>query len=213
MLQFISRTLLMCLLSLCSLQATKYDYRISGNTGNPADERVITVDTESEDFQARIAWIGETLELGQPSIFALQNRELVVTLAGTLDPTASPVGVRFGIVCWTKEVTSCVDVGSVGVQSWGPTHVLVWLNFELGLGRDTQALGHLTYSPPKPAEPAKDWEAKDSPVGVPLPNQPGRFKSNSKGYKIGDTWTGPSGTTYKLTNIGGIFVYLAWVQQ
>lgn len=211
MLTRMSRLLLVCLFATL-LSAATYEYRISGN-GPVSEDRIVAVDTESEDFQLRLQWINETLDLSNPAIFHLQNREVVATLAGTIDSSAVPTGVRFGIVCWTKEITSCVDVGSIGVQPWGPTHVVVWLNFELGLGKNAENLGHLRYAVKKPAEPPKDWEAKDSPVGAPLPNQPGRFKSNSKGYKIGDTWTGPSGAVYKLTNIGGIFQYLAWVQQ
>lgn len=54
------------------------------------------------------------------------------------------------------------------------------------------------YEPPAPKDPPKDWEVPGARIGPPLPGLPGRYSSRYDGAKEGNTWKGPSGTSYRL---------------
>lgn len=205
----------LCLFALApGLSATQYKYPISGNTGNPADEQILIVDTESKEFADRVTWISERAGLLPPKVRDYLNHSPLALDNGTIDPKGTVSVTVFGQACWSKnDQSTCVDVRAIATGPEGPAHCLVWLNLALGLGKDTAALGRLRYEPPRPPPPVEDWQAPGSPMGEPLPNQPGRYKSRSLGYKVGDTWKGPSGATYQLANIGGVFQYLAWLKQ
>lgn len=196
-----------------SLGATQYQYPISGNTGDPKDEKILIVDTESPDFKARLDWISERASLLPPKIEDYMNHAPAVANANPIPGSDSPV--IWGQACWVKqEKRFCIDVRTVATGPEGPMHALAGLNIALGLGKDQDTISHWRYAPPKPPKPPEDCGAPGSPVACEeLPGQPGKFKSRGLGRKIGDEWIGPSGARYVLRNIGGIFMYLAWVRQ
>lgn len=184
--------------------------------GTNQDGKPITVDTESEEFKRRVAWLADQAGLQAPTLREYLNRSPNVAGGNiasgeSLTPDANVVFGKDGAEA-AVSIRLIDDGGDVNTIK-NLQGALAWLNIQLGLGITEQAIEHMLYAAPQPPVPAEDWQAKDSPMAEPLPAQPGRFKSRSTGRKIGDKWTGPSGSTYELTNIGGIFQYLAWVQQ
>jgi len=191
--------------------ATEYRYVITGNDGDDQDE-ILIVDTESPDFRARVDWISERAGLVSPrKARDYMNHAPAVANANPLPGTDVPL--IWGQMCWQKEgKEACVDVQRIATGDYGPMHALAWLNLSLGLGKDQDAISHLRYTPPKPPEAAKDCQAPGAPLTCDE-IRAGTFSTANSGKKVGDTWTGPSGATYKLTNIGGFFYYGAWVRQ
>lgn len=179
------------------------------------DGRPIVVDTDSEEVKRRVAWVADMAGLPLPTVRESLNISPGATPDGQISPTVSLT--MFAQYEFVKDGrVAPVDVfcfDETGLPAMEMPGVLSYLNIELGLGLDIEAIRGMRYRPPAPPEPQQDWQAPGSPMSEPLPGQPGRFKSRSTGKKIGDLWTGPSGATYKLENIGGIFQYLAWVQQ
>lgn len=182
--------------------------------GTDQDGVAISVNTEDEEIKRRVAWVADMAGLALPVL-----REFINTA-----PNASGGNVAPGtsVTVWGQYefarngATVPVDV-RVFADGAGLVNrlqgALSGLNIFLGLGLRPQAIQGMVYEPPTVIEPAEDWQAVGSPMAEPLPNQPGRYKSRGTGRKLGDVWTGPSGARYVLTNIGGIFQYLAWVRQ
>jgi hypothetical protein len=179
------------------------------------DGRPIMVDTESEETKRRVAWVADMAGLPLPTLRESLNVSPGATPDGQISPTASLV--MFAQYEFVKDdrvaPVSVFAFDDTGLPATEMPGVLSYLNIELGLGLDIDAIRGMRYRPPAPPEPQQDWQAPDSPMSEPLPAQPGRFKSRSTGKPLGYVWKGPSGTSYKLMNIGGIFQYLAWVQQ
>lgn len=204
--------LVITLLCALALSATVYQYPISGNSADPTEQKILTVDTESKDFADRITWISERAGLLPPKIRDYLNVSPLALFDGTIDPKGKSITV-FGQACWSKnDLSTCVDVRAIATGPEGPMHCLVWLNIALGLGKDTEALGHLRYEPPRPPPPVEDCMTAGAPCGEQLPGQPGRYKSRNLGRKLGDRWTGPSGAVYELRNGGGFFWFPVWVR-
>lgn len=221
-------------LAVLTASATEYRYVVTGNTA--ADECVkfdpstgtlsaincaggpgyviLTVNTESPDFKSRLDWISERASLLPPILRDYVNHAPAVDASANPIP-GSDVPTFWGQACWKKDSRElCLDVRMIATGDYGPMHALWSLNLGLGLGKDGDAIAKLRYAPPKPPAPPKDCEAPGTPVSCEeLPGQPGRFKSRNLGRPVGEVWTAPSGASYKLTNIGGIFFYLAWVRQ
>lgn len=207
-------TVLLALTALPSL-AGVYRYPISGNTGNPKDEFVLVVDTDSAAFQDRIAWIGKqvtTTQLAPPVIRDLFNAAPGVANA---NPTSEVSITTYGVACWQRNsAEACLDVRAVATGTEGPMHCLAVLNAVLDLGMDPNGIRHLRYTLPSPPSVDEDYKAPGSPLGEPLvAGQSVKYKSRNLGNREGDTWTGPSGATYRFTNVGGIFRYMVWVRQ
>lgn len=205
-----TRLLVITLLCALAMSATVYQYPISGNSADPADEKILIVDTESKDFADRITWISERAGLLPPKV-----RDYINVSPGAAggNPTSEVSITVFGQACWSKnELQTCIDVRAIATGPEGPMHCLVWLNIALGLGKDTEALGHLRYEPPRPPAPVDDCMTAGAPCGEHLPGQPGRYKSRNLGRKVGDRWTGPSGAVYELRNGGGVFWFPVWVR-
>lgn len=213
----LARFISIFVLAAAMLQATVYEYPISGNTGNPRDQQTLIVDTESPDFTARIKWVNARAGLQDPIIRDLINFGNQVA-GGNV--TSGMSIVIWGQACWqSKTVTreACIDVRGIAKGPEGPMHALAALNILLDLGMSEAQIKHLRYEPPAPPTPKQDWEVEGSPLGQPfgelVAGQPAKFRSKFLGNKEGDKWTGPSGATYEFQNIGGIFRYMAWVRR
>jgi hypothetical protein len=195
-----------------------YRYPVSGNAG---EHKWIEIDTDSAEFQRRVAWISEMAGIGLPRVLTVVGAAPNVSGGNVSSGTNETYS---GVLVWThnNRESFAYEVRNVMTQVddsdiQGPTSILASLNIELGLGMTPEAVQHMRYEPPSPPKPvdlaALDIAAAGSPLREELPGQPGKFSSRHLGKAIGDKWTGPSGAVYELRNIGGIFQYLAWVRQ
>ena len=184
--------------------------------GEDQDGVKISVDTENPEIQRRVAWVARMCGLAVPPVREYLNTFPGATIDGNLDPNKL-IGLAWGQYEFEKDgrrvpvdVRIFADGAGLVPRLQG---AVSWLNIGLGLGISLEAIQGMIYEEPAPTDPAEDWQAPGSPMAEPLPGQPGRYKSRGMGRQIGDVWTGPSGARYVLTNIGGIFQYLAWVRN
>jgi hypothetical protein len=182
--------------------------------GTDQDGIAIAVDTDDAEIQRRVAWVAQMAGLGMPIL-----REYINTFPNTSGGNIAP---GLSVTVWAQyefkkddrmvpvDVRIFADGGGLVQRLQG---AISGLSVLLGLNLSPESIQAMVYEEPMPTEPAEDWQAPNSPMAEPLPGQRGRYKSRGTGRQIGDVWTGPSGARYVLTNIGGIFQYLAWVRQ
>lgn len=181
--------------------------------GTDQDGKPISIDTDAPEVKRRVAWVADMAGLAYPALRETLN--VSPNVSGGNVSSGNSLTLHAAFEFEHKGEIASVDVfafDDVGLPATDMPGVLAYLNVMLGLGLTDEAIRGMRYLPPPPPETAHDWQAPDSPMAEPLANQTGRYKSRGTGRKVGDIWTGPSGTKYQLQNIGGIFQYLAWVR-
>lgn len=182
--------------------------------GTDQEGKPLSVDTDDPEVQRRVAWVADMAGLALPKLRETIN--IAPNVSGGNVASGHSITIHGSYEFEYRGVIAPVDVfafDDVGLLATDLPGVLAALNIQLGLGMTDESIRGMRYFPPVPPQPIEDWQAVGSPMAEPLPNQPGRYKSRGTGRKLGDMWTGPSGSVYELRNIGGIFQYLAWVRQ
>jgi hypothetical protein len=174
-----------------------YSYSETGESANQDRTISAIVDTDSESFKSRIAWIRQKAGNIAPPEVTFH----VVQSPG--DPTPNTVGTLIWRTADTQISTDCY-------LTWrSPEVTLAALDthFRLGL----QGVEHMKYADPTPPAPVEDWKTPGAPIGPPLPAYAGFFSTAWGGQPEGYIWAAPSGSRYQLTRIGnGLFSMPAW---
>jgi hypothetical protein len=162
-----------------------------------------SVDTDSKPFLQRLEWLKQN---GAPANYSLLFGLNMTPKVANSNPTSEVSVTQTGTIIWSENgFTYGTDVYLTHIS---PSVALIELLKVFD--KPVPQVAPQFQEVPDEVE-VKDWEAKNSPLGPPLPGQPGRYQSRGTGKQLGERWVGPSGRIYQLRTSGqGPFAFLYW---